>query len=133
MFALVISSSVSSINNSNIGCAVIGRYPVDAQHERKATFNLKLFLNKLEISFRSLHTAGNDAHFTLKALLILAVQSMTDVGTKLNPDQEEIPTKLQAIGHASIATEPSWRTPDEQKYRAWKCALSDDEKRSLRL
>jgi hypothetical protein len=93
---------------------------------------LKAVLEGLEIPFRHLHVAGNDANFTLKALLMVAVRGTRDANTKLNEDQEELLAKLQAIGQASIDAELSRETPDSEKHHR-KVLAQNNEKRNVRL
>jgi hypothetical protein len=81
--------------------------------------------------FQFLHVAGNGAHFTAKALLMLTVQGTRNAGTKLNEDQEEMMTKLQAIGQASINAELSRPTPDNEKYKK-KVLAQNNEKKNVR-
>lgn len=57
-----------------------------------------------------MHIAGNDANFTLKALLTIAVRSVE--GLSLNVDQRSTITKLQAIAHFSIGDKLLKSTPD---------------------
>jgi len=116
----------SSTNDLDLGSAVLGDGP------RGSHFSLADLLSRLNIPFAYLHYAGNDAHFTLKALFALAVHSMEGASTKLNQEQQEILTKLRAVGYASIAKELEGRTPDQELYH--QDLLSKvDEKRASRL
>jgi len=112
---------------AEIGSAVLREHPVEKLKERgKITLSLKTILEALEIPFQFVHIAGNYAHFTAKALLMLAVQGTRNTGTKLNDDQEEMMAKLQAITQASIDAE-LWRpTPDYEKYKKGKLAKKNE-------
>lgn len=122
----IVASAGPGTNNLNLGSAVIGGGPT-GHH-----FSLENLLSKLDIPFAYLHIAGNDANFTLKALLMLAVRSAESAGTKLNPEQEKLLTQLRAIGHASIDAELAGRTPDEELHHKQMVA-EEDEKRMWRL
>jgi DNA polymerase III epsilon subunit-like protein len=97
----------------------------------KLILGLKAILEALEIPFHHLHVAGNDAHFTAKALLMLAVRGTRNAGIKLNEDQEEMMAKLEAIGKASIDAELSKPTPDVERYRK-KALAKKNEKENAR-
>lgn len=43
-----------------------------------STISLKALLTKIEISFEKLHVGGQDAYFTLRALLKMATQSCVE-------------------------------------------------------
>lgn len=68
------------------------------------TYNTSLdgILQSFGVPFRKeyMHIAGNDANFTLKALLMIAVWSVE--GLKLNPDQISMVAKLKAIAQTPI-------------------------------
>jgi DNA polymerase III epsilon subunit-like protein len=48
----------------------LARSPVSPRY----TYSLEALLEELEIPFANLHSSGNDAHFILRALLMLAVR-----------------------------------------------------------
>jgi len=75
-------------------------------------------LTKLDIPFRdlvmgTLHTAANNAKFTMKLLLMLVVKSVE--GWELVEDRKVMVERLRAIAHVSIEKELSCPTPDYER------------------
>ncbi len=69
---------------------------------------LRSLLTELKCPFDNLHCAGNDAHFALRALLLLAVQGYLGFGVDdVTRDRLEM---LQAIGQAPLPL-PCLSTP----------------------
>lgn len=72
------SREIWALDNLNINISPL--YTIDtvkaAQHPLQLSFrcSLEKILNELSIPFAALHVAGNDAHFVLRALLMLAVR-----------------------------------------------------------
>ena len=60
------------------------------------TGSLRDLLIKLECPFNMLHCAGNDAHFTLRVLLLLAAASTNDLA------HSQLQRDLRRLGHAPI-------------------------------
>ena len=58
-------------------------------------------LEELRSPFRNLHNAGNDAYFTLQALVLLGIRSCSS-GTLIRNDYQDRLTALQAITQSSI-------------------------------
>ena len=63
------------------------------------TGTLGELLTELNCPYGSLHSAGNDAHFTLRALILLAVR---DCKTRTDAEYEERLDVLERIAYASI-------------------------------
>ena len=61
----------------------------------RCTGSLRDLLVKLECPFDKLHCAGNDAHFTLRLLLLLAAASISN-------HQSQLKINLNSIGHAPL-------------------------------
>ena len=59
--------------------------------------------SELQCPFQNLHVAGNDAYFTLRVFLLLAIRSFTD--EVIHSRHEEILAALKAITNVPI---PSW-------------------------
>ena len=57
-------------------------------------------MTELKCPFNKLHCAGNDAHFALRALLLLAVQSY--LGFDVDDVARDTLEMLQAIGQAPL-------------------------------
>ncbi|KAF5003357.1 hypothetical protein FDECE_10087 [Fusarium decemcellulare] len=57
-------------------------------------------LDKFGIRYALLHTAGNDAHFALKALLMIAVRDSQLVPETAAPGDEDLFRYLDAVAHA---------------------------------
>ncbi|KAF4966244.1 hypothetical protein FSARC_6043 [Fusarium sarcochroum] len=74
-------------------------------------YSLQQLLNEFKIPHRQLHTAGNDAHFTLRALLMISVRDaeLQLVGKRL-PDWVPV---LMAIAQAPLP-----RVPPKKRERA---------------
>ena len=56
--------------------------------------------SELRCPFQNLHTAGNDAYFTLRVLLLLAIRDYPE--EEVNSNHQEILSALKAITNASI-------------------------------
>ena len=61
---------------------------------------LSSILSELRCPFQNLHTAGNDAYFTLRALLLLAIRDYPE--KEVDRDYQEILSALKAITNVSI-------------------------------
>lgn len=57
-------------------------------------------LSELRYPFQNLHTAGNDAYFTLRVLLLLATRDYPE--EEVNSNHQEILSALKAITNVSI-------------------------------
>lgn len=64
---------------------------------------LSSILSELQCPFQNLHVAGNDAYFTLRAILLLVIRSYTD--EMVHSRQQKILTALEAITNVPL---PSW-------------------------
>ena len=64
---------------------------------------LSSILSELQCPFQNLHVAGNDAYFTLRVFLLLAIRSYTD--EVVDSRHQEILAALKAITNVPI---PSW-------------------------
>jgi hypothetical protein len=60
--------------------------------------NLGKILKELQCPFKNLHSAGNDAHFTLRSLLLLATKSYVGA-TILEPEDQQRLEFLKSIGY----------------------------------
>ena len=61
---------------------------------------LSSILSELVCPFQNLHTAGNDAYFTLRALLLLAIRDHSE--EEVDSNHQEILSALKAITNVSI-------------------------------
>lgn len=61
---------------------------------------LSSILSELRCPFQNLHTAGNDAYFTLRVLLLLAIRDYPE--EEVNSNHQEILSALKAITNVSI-------------------------------
>jgi DNA polymerase III epsilon subunit-like protein len=66
-----------------------------------ASYKLQGILETFGVPYKSLHTAGNDANFTLKALLMLCDRCL-ETGGGANSSQEERLAVLRSIAQASF-------------------------------
>lgn len=64
-------------------------------------WSLRTVLEELQCAYDNLHSAGNDAHFTLRCLLLLVSRSVKDT-VELMPEHEQRLKKLEEIGHSEI-------------------------------
>ncbi|KAJ6789099.1 hypothetical protein PWT90_00401 [Aphanocladium album] len=65
-------------------------------------YNLETLLDELGIKHANLHAAGNDAHFALKALLMLAVRDGRLGQHPENSGEEDLFSTLDTIAHAPV-------------------------------
>ncbi|KAK6345194.1 hypothetical protein TWF718_007120 [Orbilia javanica] len=72
----------------------------DIKADLRAGHALHRLLTLFGIPFRNLHCAGNDANFTLRLLLLLAIHPLEN--KCLSACQEEMLTKLRQISHAPL-------------------------------
>ncbi|KUJ18638.1 uncharacterized protein LY89DRAFT_780673 [Mollisia scopiformis] len=68
---------------------------------------LESLLDSLDIKHKNLHVGGNDANFTMKALMLLVVSSFKDDLKKNNILDENVRERLQHIGNIGKAKIPS--------------------------
>ncbi|KAK6524544.1 hypothetical protein TWF281_011450 [Arthrobotrys megalospora] len=66
----------------------------------EAGYSLYGLLKHFDCPFRNLHCAGNDAHFTLRLLLVLAIHSVQDMGQLIEHVAAVI--ELQRIAYAAL-------------------------------
>lgn len=64
--------------------------------------HLRNLLCQLKCTFAKLHTAGNDANFTLQALLLLVVECCRKSGEHLDEVATKNMQQLEGIGRAPI-------------------------------
>ncbi|KAK1248036.1 hypothetical protein MKX07_000924 [Trichoderma sp. CBMAI-0711] len=109
-----ISEDLRFLNNLDPNFVANACYILDivnaAQHPLQLyyRYSLEKLLEKLNIRYDRLHVAGNDAHFALRALLMLAVRDgkMAAPESITTADKELFQT-LDAIAHAAY-TLPVW-------------------------
>ena len=72
-------------------------------------------LTELQCPFQNLHTAGNDAYFTLRVLLLLAIREYPE--EEINSNHQEILSALEAITNVSIPrkADPQSKSIKKQK------------------
>ncbi|KAJ3527467.1 hypothetical protein NM208_g10687 [Fusarium decemcellulare] len=104
---------------SNIDPEIIHRasYVLDtvkaAQFPLQMSYRYRLdqLLDEFGIRYALLHTAGNDAHFALKALLMIAVRDSQLVPGTAAPSDEDLFRYLDAIAHARCNLPVGTETP----------------------
>ncbi|KAL7925653.1 hypothetical protein ACQKWADRAFT_197278 [Trichoderma austrokoningii] len=107
------NEDVKFFNNLNPDITAQACYVLDivkvAQHPLRLyyRYSLEKMLDELDISYAYLHAAGNDAHFALKALLMIAVRDSQMVPRVSPAANEKLFRTLDAIAHAPIAL-PTW-------------------------
>ncbi|KAM3547707.1 hypothetical protein ARSEF4850_009855 [Beauveria asiatica] len=85
-------------------------------------YSLEKLLDELGIKYANLHAAGNDAHFALKALLVVAVRDgLSEQHRETSGHREELFLALEIIAHAPVQL-PVWtdeppppKVPDQRK------------------
>lgn len=82
-------------------CIIDTAYAAQFPLRRKSQPSSETMLEMLGIHFDNLHAAGNDAHFVLKALLMIAVQDAQIQHVVLNRDVLSVLTALERIALAS--------------------------------
>lgn len=83
------------------------------------THSLSTVLSELQCSFQNLHVAGNDAYFTLRVFLLLAIRSYPD--EVVDSRHQEILTALKATTNVLIpscgsGSHPSQKLPPQGRY-----------------
>ncbi|KAK4082288.1 uncharacterized protein Triagg1_2100 [Trichoderma aggressivum f. europaeum] len=110
-----IETEIKFFNNLNPGIATGASYILDtvkaAQYPLQLyyRYSLENLLDELNIRYAKLHAAGNDAHFALKALLMIAVRDgqMASAPETTTPIHQDLFRILDAIAHAPVAI-PIW-------------------------
>ncbi|KAF7549750.1 hypothetical protein G7046_g8238 [Stylonectria norvegica] len=116
---------------NNIDPDIVGRASYVLDTVKAAQFPLQLsyrysiekLLDEFGIQYAKLHAAGNDAHFALKALLMIAVRDAQMVPETTTPGGEELIRYLDAIAHAPCDlpvwtdTPPVTSTPTNPKIK----------------
>ncbi|RSL39455.1 hypothetical protein CEP53_014044 [Fusarium sp. AF-6] len=95
-------------------------------------YSIEKLLDEFGISYAKLHVAGNDAHFALKALLMIAVRDGQMVPETVTPGDEELFRYLDDVAHAPCDL-PVWTdTPPVTSTSQKKTRLGVRAKRRLR-
>ncbi|KAL6814551.1 hypothetical protein J3E69DRAFT_347499 [Trichoderma sp. SZMC 28015] len=81
------------------------QYPLQLYYR----YSLESLLDEFNIRYAKLHAAGNDAHFALKALLMIAVRDgqMASAPETTTPIHQDLFRILDATAHAPVAI-PIW-------------------------
>lgn len=95
-------------------------------------YSMEKLLDDFGISYAKLHVAGNDAHFALKALLMIAVRDGRRTLEITPPDYEQLFCVLDAIAHAPCDL-PVWSDEPPLTSSPPKTRTSIGAKRRLRL
>lgn len=91
-------------------------------------YSLKELLVALGCRFKFLHTAGNDANFTLRALLMIAVEDSQ--GVSLNEAQQAVVSALQAIAQSPGPN--NWLEQREDGIKEEQAALKERQEKNCR-
>jgi len=90
-------------DTADIAGAILGRPQIQNLFRERDTlghqWSLAETLNELGIPNRRRHVAGNDAHFTLKALLMLAIHGIKDAD--ITREQLTVKERIQAMSQTS--------------------------------
>lgn len=78
-------------------------------------WSLRTVLEELQCAYNNLHSAGNDAHFTLRCLLLLASRSVKST-VDLTPKYQTRLKELEEIGHSEIP-KPPLTTAEKKKLK----------------
>ncbi|KAL7823512.1 QDE-2-interacting protein [Trichoderma gracile] len=117
-----INEDLKFLNNLEPNFATRACYVLDtvnaAQHPLQLyyRYSLEKLLEELDIRYDRLHVAGNDAHFALRALLMLAVRDGQMAPESITTADNQLFHTLDAIAHAAY-TLPVWieKKPPEPK------------------
>ncbi|KAL6898236.1 hypothetical protein GGI43DRAFT_408687 [Trichoderma evansii] len=85
------------------------QYPLQLSYRH----SLEKLLRGFEIRYAKLHAAGNDAHFALRALLMIAVRDGQMKPEALTAANEEVFRFLDAVAHAPFTLPTSTENPPE--------------------
>ncbi|KAL7807321.1 QDE-2-interacting protein [Trichoderma aethiopicum] len=108
-----INEDLKFLNNLDPNIAAKACYIMDtvnaAQHPLQLyyRYSLEKLLNALGIRYDRLHVAGNDAHFALRALLMLAVRDGQMAPESITAADRELFNALNAVAHADYEM-PVW-------------------------
>ncbi|TFB02360.1 hypothetical protein CCMA1212_006087 [Trichoderma ghanense] len=108
-----INEDLKFLNNLDPNIATTACYILDtvnaAQHPLRLyyRYSLEKLLETLGIRYDRLHVAGNDAHFTLRSLLMLAVRDGQMAPKSITATVQELFQTLDAIAHAEYPF-PAW-------------------------
>ncbi|KAH0495460.1 hypothetical protein TgHK011_009010 [Trichoderma gracile] len=108
-----INEDLKFLNNLEPNFATRACYVLDtvnaAQHPLQLyyRYSLEKLLEELDIRYDRLHVAGNDAHFALRALLMLAVRDGQMAPESITAADGELFNALSAVAHAEY-TLPVW-------------------------
>lgn len=82
------------LETSIIGICDTQRLAITQGKPKHTPARLRDILRDLKCPYRNLHNAGNDAHFTLRALFLLAIRSYSDT-TNLVDDDDNVNNDIQ--------------------------------------
>lgn len=80
---------------------IVDSMAIASQVFSKLRWSLRTVLEELQCPYDSLHSAGNDAHFTLRCLLLLVSRNVTST-VEVVPNSQQMLKKLEEIGHSEI-------------------------------
>ena len=95
------SSIVGYIDTADVARTIFGQPSGQYEPPTVTTFRLKDLLARLGLIVEGCHIGGNDANFTLRALLLLAVE-IFHTSNLLNQPTKEILETIRAIGLESL-------------------------------
>lgn len=85
------------------------------RHQRIASpgkgLRLGHLLQELDCPFGYLHNAGNDANYTLRALLLLTVRGFQDMVSALTSAERSVLSDLKSIAHFHLSIPTEARFP----------------------
>ncbi|ODA83955.1 hypothetical protein RJ55_02472 [Drechmeria coniospora] len=84
----IVSNAVFTFDTAHLSQCIMGLFD-----RRK----LNYILNELGVAYRNLHCGGNDANYTLKAFLMLAVKDFKTTSTNPRWRVERLFNRMQAI------------------------------------
>ena len=86
----------------------VAQFPLQLEYR----YSLEKLLLELGVRYARLHAAGNDAHFALKALLMLAVRDGRKASEPINSaekeEEERLFRRIEDIVHAPCGIPSSW-------------------------
>ncbi|TVY83911.1 hypothetical protein LSUE1_G001009 [Lachnellula suecica] len=77
-------------------------YAILGKPEDRGSLRLKGVLEKLDCTFEGYHSAGNDANFTLRALLLLAVEDYSGHEESLDDGMKKRLENIKALGRSQL-------------------------------
>lgn len=89
----------------------------------------QILLSELQCPFGYLHGAGNDANYTLRALLLLAIRGCQNAASALNDSERLMLSSLEVIAQSHLPVLTEERYPGFSEFQANRARKLNDKRR----